>query len=116
MPKLIIVFCLAAALLLPVMAFAQYGLEETAQTAGLNESVMTTPEALIGRIIKAGLSIIGIIFFGLMLYGGFRWMTARGEAKIVEQAKDTITAAAIGLIIVLAAYAITHFVIQSLTS
>jgi hypothetical protein len=113
--KLTIIFILIL-LILPALAFAQgYGLEETAKEAGLSPNLQTSPEALIGRIVKTALSVLGVIFFGLMLYGGFRWMTARGEAKIVEQAKDIITAAVIGLVIVSAAYAITHFVIKSLT-
>lgn len=116
MSKLLIIFCLLIVLTMPAFVFAaDYGLEETANVAGLAPELKTSPEALVGRVIQVGLSIIGIIFFGLMLYGGFRWMTARGEAKIVEQAKETIIAATIGIIIVIAAYAITHFVIKSLT-
>ena len=45
-----------------------------------------------------------------MIYGGFVWMTARGNTQAVDTAKDLIYSAVIGLIIVLAAYAITTFV------
>ena len=43
-------------------------------------------------------------------------MTARGEAAKVSKAMDTVIAAAIGLVLVLAAYAITNFVMNSVDS
>lgn len=64
-----------------------------------------------GGVIKIFLSILSIIFIALMLYGGFLWMTARGNQEQVTKAKDLITSAVIGLIIVIAAYAITYFVL-----
>ena len=47
-----------------------------------------------------------------MVYGGYLWMTARGNEEEVTKAKNLIKAAIIGLIIVLAAYAISIFVIK----
>ena len=115
--KVFVLFCLLIIVLIPVAVFAQdsYGLEEAANAAGLTSKVKTTPEVLIGRIIKTALSLVGVIFLCLMLYGGFLWMTARGETKMVDKAKETIWSAGIGLVIVLAAYAITHFIIKALT-
>lgn len=67
---------------------------------------------IIATIINIVLSLLGIIFLALMIYGGFLWMTARGNETQVTKARDLITAAIIGLIIVLGAYAITYFVIS----
>ncbi len=64
---------------------------------------------IIGRIIGAGLAFIGTLFFVLIVYGGFIWMMARGNEQEVAKAKELITAAVIGLIIVLSAYAITVY-------
>src|SRR3989339_740431 len=55
----------------------------------------------------AGFSAVGLIFFILIFYGGFSWMIARGNEQKVEKAKNTVIAASIGLVIVLASYAIT---------
>lgn len=98
---------------LPALAAGDYGLEATADAAGLktNKSI---PE-LVGQIVGAGLSLLGLVFLGLMLYGGFRWMTARGDTKSVDTAKDTITNAVIGLAIIVGAYAITDFSIKAIT-
>ncbi len=96
---------------LPALAAGDYGLSATADAAGLktNKSI---PQ-LVGQIVGAGLSLLGLVFLGLMLYGGFRWMTARGDTKSVETAKDTITNAIIGLAIIVGAYAITDFAINA---
>jgi VIT1/CCC1 family predicted Fe2+/Mn2+ transporter len=70
---------------------------------------------LIGKIIRTVLGLLGIIFLVLMVYAGFLWMTARGEEEPVSKAKDIIKQAIIGVIIVFLAYALTGFVISSIT-
>ena len=62
---------------------------------------------IIGKIISAILIFLGVIFLGLMIYGGYLWMAAHGNEQAVDKAKNIIRNALIGLIIVLAAYAIT---------
>lgn len=69
---------------------------------------------IIGAGISAALALIGVVFLVLMIYAGFKWMTARGEEEKVEKAKDTITRAIIGLIIVIGAYAIWAFIYSKL--
>lgn len=73
-------------------------------------SVTTSIPLLIGRIVGAVLAFLGLIFFLLMIYAGIKWMTARGDSGAVTTAKDTMEAAVIGLVITLAAYAITAFI------
>lgn len=67
--------------------------------------------SIAGGVIKIFLSILGIIFIALMLYGGYLWMTAGGKEEQVTKAIDLIQDAVIGLVIVIAAYAITYFVL-----
>lgn len=89
------------------------GLNKTADKttgAGYDTGSETTLPEKIGGIIKIFLSFLGVIFLLLMIYGGYTWMTARGNEQEVEKAKSLIKNALIGLIIVLAAYAITAFV------
>lgn len=71
-------------------------------------------ETIVGNIIQVFLGLLGVIFMALALYGGYLWMTARGNEQMVDKAKDTIKNAVIGLAIILAAYAITQFVISAL--
>lgn len=67
----------------------------------------------IGNLINQALAVLGIIIVVLIIYGGFLWMTAGGNSENVDKAKKIIINATIGLIIVLAAYSITYFVIQA---
>lgn len=67
---------------------------------------------LIGGLINVFLSVLGIIFVVLVVYAGYLWMTAGGEATKVDKAKKLLGQAVIGLVIIVAAYAITAFVID----
>ena len=63
-------------------------------------------DSMVGKMIFTALSLLGIIFLILLIYAGYLWMTASGNEQQVEKAKSMITAAMIGLIIVLSAYSI----------
>lgn len=104
-------FLTSLSLLAPGTALAAYGLEETATGAGI--STVGTLQGRIGTITGALLSLVGVLFFLLALYGGFLWMTARGEESQAAKAKGIIIDAVIGLAIVSAAYIITSFVFQA---
>ena len=66
------------------------------------------------RGIQVVLGFLAIIFLGLTLMAGFKWMTAGGNEESIKKAQKTLKAAIIGLIIVLAAYTITYFVFLNL--
>ncbi len=68
----------------------------------------------IAVVIKAFLGLLGMIFIILILIAGFNWMTAAGEEEKIKKATATIRAAVIGLLIIVAAYAITYFIFQNL--
>ena len=70
--------------------------------------------SIVGVVIQAFLSLLGVLFLVYMLYGGYNWMVAQGDEDKVKKAKETIQRAIIGLIIIIAAYAITYFVFGSL--
>lgn len=92
-----------------------YGLDATAEKANLKQYTNSV-SGIAGTIIGTALSMISVIFFVLMIYGGFLWMTAHGDEGQVTKAQDTITAAVIGIVVILAAYAITTFVTTSVVS
>lgn len=117
--KIFVIFAMLG-LMLPSFAFAAFGLEDASQGTGLIkggqtvDATKTVPE-LIGTIVGVALSFVGAIFFLLILYAGFLWMTAFGSSEKVDKAKSILEHAAIGLVIVLAAYAISRFVFSSLS-
>lgn len=113
MNKRILSIAILSLLMLPVVVLARdYGLNSTAAAAGI-QSYGGSLTATIGRVVGALLSLIGIVFFVLVVYGGLMWMTAQGNQDMVKRAINTIISAAIGLIVVLAAYAITSFVLDA---
>jgi len=74
-----------------------------------------SPAESIGLAISIILGFIGVLFLGLMIYSGYTWMMARGNQAEVDKAKKMVESSVIGLIIVLAAYAITYFIGLALT-
>jgi phage shock protein PspC (stress-responsive transcriptional regulator) len=69
---------------------------------------------LVGRIINIVLGFIGILLIAYFVYAGFLWMTAGGNEDQVTKAKTIIKNAIIGLIVTVAAFAITNFVLGSI--
>ncbi|MFH0956077.1 MAG: hypothetical protein V1801_02610 [Candidatus Falkowbacteria bacterium] len=70
--------------------------------------------SIIQTVISAFLGLLGVIFLVLIIYAGYNWMTAQGDEEKVTVAKNTLTRAVIGLIIIVAAYSITYFVFSNL--
>ncbi len=99
-------------LILPVKAADDYGLGATANMAGI--STKGNVASRIGTITGALLSLVGVAFFLLTLYGGFLWMTAKGDDAQSKKAQHIIFDAIIGLVIVASSYIITSFVFQAI--
>lgn len=73
-------------------------------------------EETLGTLINIALSLLGIVFLLLTLYAGWLWMTAAGDSKQTQKAKDILITAVVGLVILLSAYAISSFVIDNVQS
>lgn len=65
---------------------------------------------MVALVITTILGLVGTIFFILVIYAGVIWMTAQGDEERITKAKSIITAAVIGMVVTLSAYAITYFV------
>lgn len=86
---------------------ATTALNTVSQKTGIDQGDLTD---VVGNTVNMFFIFVGLIFFGLMVYAGLRWMTARDQADKVEKARNTMIGAVIGLAILLAAYAVTVFV------
>ncbi|MCD4693891.1 pilin [bacterium] len=69
---------------------------------------------MIVDLVKIFLTFLAIIFLILIIWGGYQWMVAGGNSEKVEQAKDTIKNGVIGMIIIMCAYSITHFILDDI--
>jgi hypothetical protein len=76
---------------------------------------VTEPELFLASVIQGALLLIGTIFGILVIYGGYLWMVARGNEEYVKKAKNILEAAAIGIVIVMGAYAISSYIIDVVT-
>lgn len=78
----------------------------------------TSPDlpVVVGEIINVALSVVGSLLLIYLIYAGFLWMTAEGESKRVDKARDILKQTIIGLVIIVAAFAISNFVIGSLAN
>jgi len=111
---------MVAMLILPYFIFVQATntdsgmldrLNSVAETGGyVTDATSAGLPIIIGMIIQAVLGLLGAIFIILMVYAGYTWMIAAGNEPKIEKAKDMIQAAIIGLIIVLASWAIWVFI------
>jgi hypothetical protein len=72
----------------------------------------------IGQIISTGVKtaiVIGaIIFFVFLIWGGIQWLSSGGDKTAVQQARDRLTHAIIGLIILALSWAVWIFVLSLL--
>jgi len=97
-----------------LLARADYGEQEAAQTAGLFPSGGAEQiPVFLGRFAGGALALSGSIFLFLIVYGGIIIMTAAGSPDKVKKGKDIIIWAIIGALILGSAYAITSLVFQA---
>ena len=68
------------------------------------------PESVIEWAIGVMLIVASIIFFFMLVLGGIKWITSGGDKGKTEAARNQITAALVGLVIVFASWAIVALV------
>ena len=94
------------------------GLDATATASGFKSGTGNPPgiEVLAGRIINTIIGLTGLIFIVITVYAGVLYLTAFGDADKVKKAKGMLIQGAIGIILIIGAYAISTFVLTQLGS
>ncbi|MEK9183236.1 MAG: hypothetical protein AAB849_01895 [Patescibacteria group bacterium] len=113
------IFIFSFLLIAPVLAVESVDLlKNTGAAAGYPSE--TTDQysmaATVGAIINVALGILGTVFLGLTFYAGYLWFTAGGDEEKTTQAKAYLYNGLIGMIIVLASYGLSRFVVTSIIS
>jgi len=113
--KKIIFFSITLSVLLtPIFVVqAQYGIGETIKGTPLASFKSITLQTMTGNVLGAVLSLVGIVFFGLMIFGGITWMTAAGNQQKEKDAMNMILSASIGLILILSSYVLVAWVFNA---
>ncbi|MDD5291180.1 MAG: pilin [Patescibacteria group bacterium] len=117
---------LLSLLILPQLALVQFSSPSPAQAAESNLWKNQTGAQIIGGqafgdetprdvreitvlVIKVFLGFLGLIFLVLIISAGFKYMTAAGNEEKITEAMSQIKTGVIGLIIIMASYAITSY-------
>lgn len=88
-----------------------YGLEKAQGVQGVSTSDI--PE-FVSTLIYWVLGLIGVILVILIVYGGYMYATSTGNETKVETAKNILTYAISGAVVVVAAFLITDYVISAI--
>lgn len=67
-------------------------------------------------ITNVMLFLIGAISVIMLIIGGIRYVVSGGDSTAVQNAKNTILYAIVGVVVAILAYAVVNFVIQSFSS
>lgn len=65
---------------------------------------------IVGNAINKAMGVMGSLALVVFVYGGFRWLTAAGNAESVEAGTGAMVWATIGIFIIFASYAILQLV------
>lgn len=120
MRKILLQLFVLAICFLPTTALAldasDTGLNETGQEAGYVTESGGSPSLtyFIGYLVNVVLGLLGVAFLILVIYGGITWMLAGGDKEKVTSAKKILTNAVVGIVVVIAAYAIASYVTDAL--
>ena len=101
-------------LFLPTLSLAQTlqsDINKQLQPFEANFGQAREPSVIVADIIGVVLTFLGIISVVLIIYAGFTWMTAGGNEEKIKKAKSILTNSVIGLIIIMASYALAKFII-----
>ena len=94
---------------------------DSAEISGFSEGVRNEAGfselslgSVIATILNGALSLLAVVFIILMILAGFRWMNSGGNDETIKKAQSTIKNSIIGLILVLASWAITYYLFKLL--
>lgn len=69
---------------------------------------------MFSSILNVVMLVAALLVFAYMIWGGVEWITSGGDKSKAESARNKLTAAIIGLVIIAASYAVITLVVQFL--
>lgn len=85
----------------------------TDKDLNLTGAPKTIDGTTVGNLLGVVYFIAGIVAVLAIIIGGIRYVGANGDSSQISAAKNTVTYAVIGLIIVIMAAGITQFILQN---
>ena len=90
--------------------FAAESWKSTLGGADKDVATISSLEPLFKNVAVAVGSLAAVALFIMLIVGGFKLLFSGGDAKQLEAAKGTLTAALIGIVVVAAAYLIIKLI------
>lgn len=81
-------------------------------STGCPTTTTSSFQTLLDNIVNIFSAIVGVIAVVMIIVGGLRYITSGGDSSRVGSAKTTIIYALVGLVVVVLAQLIVHFVIN----
>ncbi|MBI4029511.1 MAG: hypothetical protein HY376_04070 [Candidatus Blackburnbacteria bacterium] len=66
--------------------------------------------AIVSTAIKILVVVAAVLFFFWLVLGGIKWITSGGDKNKTEEARQQITSALVGLVVVFSAWAIAQLI------
>lgn len=66
--------------------------------------------AVVSTAIKVLVVVAAVLFFFWLVLGGIKWITSGGDKNKTEEARQQITSALVGLVVVFSAWAIAQLI------
>ena len=79
------------------------------------ENLFNGDDSVFQTVTNVMLFLIGAISVVMLIYGGIRYTLSQGDSTAVQNAKNTIVYAVIGIVVAILAFAIVNFVVTSFT-
>lgn len=67
-------------------------------------------ECIIAQVFNIAVTLAGTVLFLMFIVGGFKYLTAGGDQKAIESARNTLTYAILGLVLIIAGWFILLFI------
>ncbi|MFP4514825.1 MAG: Mbov_0395 family pilin-like conjugal transfer protein [Parcubacteria group bacterium] len=91
---------------------AQVGIEDVGQKAYGETDSPQDIRITVMKIVNVVLQFLAVIFLVLIIISGYQWMTAGGNEEQIKKAKKNLSNAVIGLLIILASWSISYFILR----
>jgi uncharacterized membrane protein len=115
---LILIILMSSLIFLPDACLASNfldSLKNTSKLTGYGETA-PSPQAIIAPVIKGILGLTGMVFFILIVYGGFSYMVSQGKEDKIKTSRKIMINASIGLALIVMGYTISSFIVNLLAT
>lgn len=105
--RMVFIYIILVCLLFPSISTAGISLNlDYPRVGGLELNMNQDINEIVAWIYYFIIRVAGIVTFFMVVLGGVQWLTSAGDANKLTQAKEMITSAFIGLIIILGSFLI----------